>query len=192
MRRRPSVCFRVSAIDTPSLSLFPSYPSLAVSNATASKTRAPLRLLPSSTRRRSQTSSEPPPPKCLLSCQRPLIDTPTLSPFPILPLARSLWGNNIRAEGASALAAILKETKITTLKCAAAPAKRLLLCQRPLTLPPSPWQLGRQPALRPRLRRRRHLHCGGHHQTVRGAQGEHRDLAEVRRPAPKRFRVSAR
>ena len=50
------------------------------------------------------------------------IDTPALSPFPILPLARSLRGNGIRAEGATALAGILNETKITDLKCAAAPA----------------------------------------------------------------------
>ena len=49
------------------------------------------------------------------------IDTPTLSPFPIPPLARSLFGNGIGAEGATALAAILNETKITNLKCAAAP-----------------------------------------------------------------------
>ena len=49
------------------------------------------------------------------------IDTPTLSPFPILPLARSLGRNHIRAEGATGLAAVLKETKITNLKCAAAP-----------------------------------------------------------------------
>ena len=48
------------------------------------------------------------------------VDTPTLSPFPTLPLAHSLGGNNIRAEGASALAAILKETQITSLGCAAA------------------------------------------------------------------------
>ena len=32
----------------------------------------------------------------------------------------SLWDNDIRAEGASALAAVLKETKITHLECAAA------------------------------------------------------------------------
>ena len=43
------------------------------------------------------------------------IDTPTLSLFPILPLARSLEYNSIGAEGASALAAILNETKITNL-----------------------------------------------------------------------------
>ena len=49
------------------------------------------------------------------------IDTPTLSPFPILPLARSLGGNYIRAKGATALAAVLNETNITNLKCAAAP-----------------------------------------------------------------------
>ena len=50
------------------------------------------------------------------------IDTPTLSLFPILPLARSLYNNGIGAEGASALATILKETQITDLKCAAAQA----------------------------------------------------------------------
>ena len=44
------------------------------------------------------------------------IDTPTLSPFPTLPLARSLGDNVIGAEGATALAAILNETKITNLK----------------------------------------------------------------------------
>jgi hypothetical protein len=75
------------------------------------------------------------------------IDTPTLSPFPTLPLAHSLGGNNIRAEGASALAAILKETQITNLECAAAP-ECLLFCQCPLThapaisLPPIPYSLG--------------------------------------------------
>ena len=35
---------------------------------------------------------------------------------PILPLACSMAVNNIGAEGASALAAILKETQITTLR----------------------------------------------------------------------------
>ena len=62
------------------------------------------------------------------------IDTPTLSPLPILPLACSLADNGIGAEGTSALAAVLKETKITDLKCAAAP-ECSLSCQRPLTLP---------------------------------------------------------
>ena len=42
-------------------------------------------------------------------------DTPTLSPFPILPLACSLGNNGIGDEGASALAAILKDTQITKL-----------------------------------------------------------------------------
>ena len=37
------------------------------------------------------------------------------------PLACSLHSNDIRAQGASALAAVLKETKISVLKCAAAP-----------------------------------------------------------------------
>ena len=44
-----------------------------------------------------------------------------------------------------------------------------------------PWQVGQQPALRRRPSWQRHLHRGGHHQAVRGAQGERRDLAGVRR-----------
>ena len=45
------------------------------------------------------------------------IDTPSYSlTVPILPFARSLGGNNIRAEAATALAAILNKTKITNLK----------------------------------------------------------------------------
>ena len=64
----------------------------------------------------------------------------------ILPLARSLGHNNIGAAGTTALAAVLNETKITNLKCAAAPEKCLLSCQRPLTLltipaPPSVYSL---------------------------------------------------
>ena len=38
------------------------------------------------------------------------------------PLTRSLRGNNIGVEGASALAAILKETMISNLECAATPS----------------------------------------------------------------------
>ena len=44
----------------------------------------------------------------------------------------SIGYNQIGDKGASALAAILKETMISNLKCAAAP-ERSLLCQRPLT-----------------------------------------------------------
>ena len=36
----------------------------------------------------------------------------------------SLYYNHIGAEGASALAAVLKETRISQLKCAAAPSVR--------------------------------------------------------------------
>jgi len=43
------------------------------------------------------------------------VDTPNLSLFPILPFARSLGNNGIGAEGAFALAAILKETNVTNL-----------------------------------------------------------------------------
>jgi hypothetical protein len=48
-------------IDTPTLSPSPPHPSLAVSEATTSETRAPPRSPPSSRRRRSPTSSAPPP-----------------------------------------------------------------------------------------------------------------------------------
>ena len=36
----------------------------------------------------------------------------------MLPLARSLWDNHIGDEGVTMLAAVLKETKISTLECA--------------------------------------------------------------------------
>ena len=50
------------------------------------------------------------------------LDTPTLSlSAPTSALARSLGDNKIGTKGATALAAVLKETKITNLKCAAAP-----------------------------------------------------------------------
>ena len=61
------------------------------------------------------------------------VDTPTLSPFPVLSLACSLLDNSIGDEGAFALAAVLKETQITHLKCAAA-LECLRSCQRPLKL----------------------------------------------------------
>ena len=51
---------------------------------------------------------------------------------PILPIACSISLNDLRGEGTSALAAILKETQIQELECAAAP-ERSLLCQCPLT-----------------------------------------------------------
>ena len=54
-----------------------------------------------------------------------------LSHRSILPLARSIGGNNIGDEGATALATILKDTRITGLKCAAPECS--LSCQRLLT-----------------------------------------------------------
>ena len=69
---------------------------------------------------------------------------------------------------------------IISLTCAAAP-ECSLSCQRPLTILLFPWQFGRQRPLRRRSSRPRHLHCSGHHHAVRGAQGERRDLARVRR-----------
>ena len=47
------------------------------------------------------------------------------------PIPRSIGSNDIGGEGASALSAVLKETKITTLGCAPYCS---ISCQRPLTL----------------------------------------------------------
>ena len=47
------------------------------------------------------------------------IDTATLSPPPTLPMLCSIGWNEIGDKGASALAAILKETMISNLECAA-------------------------------------------------------------------------
>ena len=66
---------------------------------------------------------------CLPLCQRPL--TRLSLTFPIPSLARSVAGNGIGDEGAPALAAILKQTMISNLKCAAAP-ECSLSCQGPL------------------------------------------------------------
>ena len=57
--------------------------------------------------------------KCLLSCQRPLTRICSLT-APAHPPG-SLYWNNLGPEGASALAAVLKETQIIELECAATP-----------------------------------------------------------------------
>ena len=49
------------------------------------------------------------------------VSAPIDTPQHLLPFAHSLAENEIGDEGASALVAILKETQITNLKCAAAP-----------------------------------------------------------------------
>ena len=110
-------------------------------------------------------------------------DTPDVSPSPLL--ACSLGRNNLTNNGEDMsgvlkLVEILPMTKIESLGCAAA-SKCSLLCQRPLT-PSFAWQFGQQPALRRRQVGGRHLHRRGHHQAVRGTQGERRDLARVRHP----------
>ena len=56
--------------------------------------------------------------------------------IPIPPLACSLRGNDIGDEGASALAAVLKETMISNLKCAAAP-RVFAFVSAPIDTPPS-------------------------------------------------------
>ena len=50
------------------------------------------------------------------------VDTPTLSL--LSPIPCSLESNDIGPEGASTLAAVLKETMVSSLKCAAAPSVR--------------------------------------------------------------------
>ena len=50
------------------------------------------------------------------------------------PLVRSLRLNGIRAKGAVALAAVLKDTKITTLECAAYP-QSIALVSTPIDTP---------------------------------------------------------
>ena len=59
-------------------------------------------------------------PECSPFCQRPLTRTCPLA-LPASPTLCSIWGNKIGDKGASALAAVLKETRITQLECAAAP-----------------------------------------------------------------------
>ena len=61
------------------------------------------------------------------------IDTHALSPSPTHSSLGSLYGNSIGDKGATALAAILNQTEITDLKCAATP-KGSLSFQRPQTL----------------------------------------------------------
>jgi len=67
------------------------------------------------------------------------VDMLALSPS---SLTRSLFNSNIGAKGASVLAAILKETQIIKLECAAAP-ECSHFCQHPLTACLSPWQCRR-------------------------------------------------
>ena len=55
--------------------------------------------------------------------------------MPAPHLARSLQGNSIGDKGASALAAILKETQITNLKCAA--PRAFAFVSMPIDTPPS-------------------------------------------------------
>ena len=138
-RTECSLLCRRPLTEATALSLCP-HPSLAVSRATMnSETRGSRRSPLSSRRRRSPPSSAPHHPGLFAFVSTP-IDTPTLSPSPIPPVARSLGSNHIGVKGASALAAILKETMISNLKCAAAQWCSLL-CQRPLTLcSPLLWQ----------------------------------------------------
>ena len=66
---------------------------------------------------------------CSLLCQRPLTRPYSLT-VSILPLACSLGGNDIGDEAVTALAAVLKETQITNLKCATPPSVRFYVSAR--------------------------------------------------------------
>ena len=106
-----------------------SFPVTAASRATTSAPKdAPRSRRASRATRRCKCSSRPTGARtralCPLSWQRPL--TPPLSyrSYP-LPLARSLCNNGIGDGGVTALAAILHETKITDLTCAASPGAHL-------------------------------------------------------------------
>ena len=127
VRRRPRVFAFVSTpIDTPTLSPSPSCPSLAVLGAPTLEQRAPLRSPPSSRRRGSPSWGKPP------TRVFAFVSAPLTRLLCALLLICSLSWNNIGDEGAFALAAVLNETQITTLKCASA-LECSLLRQRPLT-----------------------------------------------------------
>ena len=70
-------------------------------------------------------------PACLPFCQRPLTRTCPLTVPPHIPC--SIRYNRIGDEGASALAAVLKETKISHLECAAAQYSVRFCVSAPLT-----------------------------------------------------------
>ena len=74
----------------------------------------------------------------------------------------SIGYNNIGDTGASALAAILKETMISNLECAAT-LKVFAFLSAPIDTTCFPWQFGQQPALRPHPLGERHLHRQGYH-----------------------------
>jgi len=139
--RRPRVFAFVSApIDTPHTTSHT--PLLAVCTTTASVPREqPLSPRASRATRCCNRWGRPlgaqtRAPECLPFCQRPLTHYWLSRHIPALSLLCSLRYNQFGNEGASALAAVLKETKITNLECAAAP-ECSHLCQRPLTLLPS-------------------------------------------------------
>ena len=144
-----------------------SHPPLAVSRTITSETRAPPRSPPSSRIRRSPTCGAPPPERSLL-CQCPL--TRLLSHrVHLAPLSYSLIYNNIGAKGATALTAILNETKLTNLKCAATPLPRP--SHLPATLPVTRSQLTvQQPQRRGQTGRQRR----------RGQRRQHHLLASGR------------
>ena len=103
------------------------------------------------------------------------VSAPTLSPSPLHPsLAVS---ETISSETRAPLRSPPSSRRRRSPTWSAPPPECLLLCQRPLTFATPTLQFGRQPALWPRHHWPRHLHHGGHHQAVRGAQGKRRNLA---------------
>ena len=97
-----------------------------------------------------------------------------------------LSGKGLSVASAIIIASCIKENGVLKeLMCAAAPECSLFL-SAPIDTPPFPWQFDQQPSLHPQLSWPRDLQRRGHHQAVRGSQGERRDLAQVRR-RPKVF-----
>ena len=64
------------------------------------------------------------------------LDTTAFSPSTLRALTHSVSENNIGDKGASALAAVLKKTRISELECAAAPSIRVSV--RPIDMPQLP------------------------------------------------------
>jgi len=120
VRRRPSVRFCVNATDTPDLCSAPRSQSGDQRHRRRGCHQARCRPQRDKDHRPEVRPSSNRLPIVFANVSAP-IDTPILSHHPHpTPLARSLNSNNIGERGASALAAILKETQITSLGCAAA------------------------------------------------------------------------
>ena len=107
------------------------------------------------------------------------VDTLALPPFPFRPSLAAFDGIRSERRAPPRLPPSSRRRRSPT--WSAPPPEHSLLCQCPLTHSSFPWQFDRKRPLRPRLAKPWHLHCGGHHQAVQGAQGKRHNLAQVRR-----------